>query len=81
MSAQLIEVNMTETSCSTTQRLAYGITDATEAVSIGRSTLYKEISAGRLKTFKIGNRTLIAADSLNEWLSSYQSDHASELAR
>ena len=71
---------MTETPCNVSQRLAYGITAATEAVSIGRSTLYKEISAGRLKTFKIGNRTLIAADSLNEWLSAYRLGDESEAA-
>jgi hypothetical protein len=58
---------------STSQRLAYGITDAIEATSIGRSLLYEEIRAGRLRTFKIGARTLIAADDLIDWLASYRS--------
>ncbi len=54
------------------QRLAYSITAATEAVSIGRSTLYKEISSGRLKSLKIGGRTLIAAEDLTAWLDTYR---------
>ena len=53
-------------------RLAYGINQAVEATSIGRSLLYEEIRAGNLKTFKIGTRTLIAAEDLNAWLNSYR---------
>ena len=55
-----------------TSKLSYGINQAVEATSVGRSLLYEEIKAGKLKTFKIGTRTLIAADDLNAWLSSYQ---------
>ncbi|MBT5108269.1 MAG: helix-turn-helix domain-containing protein [Rhodospirillaceae bacterium] len=53
-------------------KLAYGIADAVQATSVGRSSLYEEIRAGRLKTFKIGTRTLIAAESLNAWLATHQ---------
>jgi excisionase family DNA binding protein len=53
-------------------RLAYGINQAVEATSIGRSLLYEEIRAGNLKTFKIGTRTLIAAEDLTAWLNSYR---------
>ena len=49
-------------------RLAYGIEQAIEATSVGRSLLYEQIKAGKLKTFKIGTRTLIAAEDLNAWL-------------
>jgi excisionase family DNA binding protein len=49
-------------------RLAYSIPQAVEATSIGRSLLYKQIKAGNLKTFKIGTRTLIAAEDLVAWL-------------
>jgi excisionase family DNA binding protein len=55
------------------QRLAYSIPDAIAAVSIGRSLLYEEIKAGNLKTFKIGTRTLIAADDLSAWIERYRS--------
>ena len=53
-------------------KLAYGIADAVQATSVGRSFLYEEIKAGRLKTFKVGTRTLIAATDLMAWLSAYQ---------
>ena len=53
-------------------KLAYGIADAVQATSVGRSFLYEEIKAGRLKTFKVGTRTLIAATDLMSWLSAYQ---------
>ena len=49
-------------------RLAYSIPQVVEATSIGRSLLYKQIKAGNLKTFKIGTRTLIAAEDLVAWL-------------
>lgn len=35
---------------------------------IGRSLAYKEISAGRLKTKKVGRRTLITTDAASAWL-------------
>lgn len=55
------------------QQLAYGIADACKVVSIGRSKLYQEIKDGKLKTFKLHGRTLIAADDLEAWLNSYRS--------
>ena len=53
-------------------KLAYGISEAVQATNIGRSLLYEEIRAGKLKTFKIGNRTLIATDDLKAWLATYR---------
>ena len=53
-------------------KLAYGIADAVQATSVGRSFLYEEIKAGRLKTFKVGTRTLITAENLSAWLATYQ---------
>ncbi len=57
---------------SNAHRLAYSIPDAVHTVSVGRSLLYEEIKAGRLKTFKVGSRTLIAADDLAAWLNTYR---------
>ena len=54
-------------------KLAYGISEAVKATSIGKSRLYEEIRDGKLKTFKIGSRTLIAADDLSNWLDAYKS--------
>lgn len=50
------------------QRLAYSIQDAVRVSSLGRSTLYRAISAGRLKVTKVGGRTLIPADALHSLL-------------
>jgi excisionase family DNA binding protein len=53
------------------EKLAYGINDAVQATSVGRTFLYGEIKAGRLKTFKVGTRTLIKSEDLDAWLSKY----------
>ena len=54
------------------QRLAYGISEAVAAVSVGRSLLYEEIKAGRLRAFRVGKRRLIDTDDLKAWLNSYR---------
>ena len=53
-------------------RLSFGIRQACEATGLGRSKIYQEISEGRLPVFKVGSRTLIAADDLSAWLESYK---------
>tara|TARA_Y100001934_G_scaffold208598_1_gene246758 strand:- start:4384 stop:4590 length:207 start_codon:yes stop_codon:yes gene_type:complete len=55
----------------TPTKLAYGIKEACKSVGLGRSFLYQEIAAGRLRTFKVGNRTLIRSSDLKEWLEGY----------
>ncbi len=69
-----VQVMTTDTS----PRLAYGIEQAVEATSVGRSLLYEQIKAGKLKTFKIGTRTLIAAEDLIAWLDLYKSTAPSD---
>ena len=44
--------------------LAYSIREACRISSLGRTCLYQLIREGRLKTCKIGKRTLIPAASL-----------------
>ena len=44
--------------------LAYSIREACRASSLGRTTLYAHIAAGRLKAVRIGGRTVIPAESL-----------------
>lgn len=46
-------------------KLAYSIREACRASSLGRTTLYAHISAGRLVARRIGGRTIIPADSLH----------------
>jgi excisionase family DNA binding protein len=50
------------------ERLSYGIKDACIATGLGRSFLYQRIADGELPTFKIGSRTLITANDLEEFL-------------
>jgi len=54
------------------ERLSYGIREAVEATSVGRSLLYEEIKSGKLRVFKIGSRTLIASEDLQSWLDGYK---------
>ncbi|MBK6296579.1 MAG: helix-turn-helix domain-containing protein [Sphingomonadales bacterium] len=45
--------------------LAYSIKDACRATSLGKTSIYAHIAAGRLKAHRIGGRTVIPADSLH----------------
>lgn len=52
----------------TNGKLAYSIADLPAIVSLGRSYIYEEIKAGRLRTIKAGRRTLVLVDDLQAWL-------------
>lgn len=45
-------------------KLAYSIRESCEASSLGRTTIYSHIKAGRLKAVRIGGRTVVPAESL-----------------
>ena len=45
-------------------KLAYSIPEACAATSLGRSTIYNFIAAGRLQARKIGGRRVVPAESL-----------------
>ena len=47
---------------------ARSIIDAARSLGIGRSTIYELIGARELRTFKIGNRTLIAESELQRFV-------------
>ncbi|RIK16416.1 MAG: ethanolamine utilization protein EutA [Acidobacteria bacterium] len=49
-------------------RLLHPIPDAATVLGIGRSTLYELIAAGKIRTVKIGRRTLIAQDELERYV-------------
>jgi len=51
------------------QKLAYSIREACEATSLGKTTIFNHIAAGRLRAVKVCGRTLIPAESLEELLS------------
>ncbi|WP_018260558.1 helix-turn-helix domain-containing protein [Methylobacterium sp. WSM2598] len=48
--------------------LSYSIADAVKVSGVGRSFLYEQIKAGKLKARKLGRRTLIMAADLQSWL-------------
>jgi hypothetical protein len=48
---------------------AYSITSFAQAHSIGRSSAYGEIAAGRLVARKFGSRTIVLAEDAAAWRS------------
>ena len=51
-------------------QLTYSIPDVSAKTGLGKTTVYKAISEGRLKARKLGNRTLILASELESFLAS-----------
>ncbi len=51
-------------------KLSYTINEACESIGIGRTKLYREIDEGRIKPRKLGKRTIILADDLQNYLNS-----------
>ena len=49
-------------------KLAYSIPEFLAAVPIGRTKLYEELKAGRLRAVKVGKRTLIPLCEAEAWL-------------
>jgi excisionase family DNA binding protein len=54
-------------------KLSYTIKEVCKYVGVGHSTLYKVIGNRKLRTVKLGNKTLILAKDLQEWLDSLPS--------
>ena len=48
--------------------LAYSILDVARLLGVGRSTVYAEIAAGRLKIRKVGRRSLVFAEELQRFV-------------
>lgn len=48
-----------------TPKIGYSVREASRASSLGRTTLYNHISAGRLRAVRVGGRTIIPADALH----------------
>lgn len=51
---------------------ALSIVEACQFSGIGRTRLYAAISAGELKTLKIGARRLVPVAELKRWLKSFE---------
>jgi excisionase family DNA binding protein len=61
-------------------RKSFTIPEVIRDTGTSRTTIYEEIKAGRLKARKLGRRTLILADDLQNWLAALPS-MKSEVAR
>jgi excisionase family DNA binding protein len=48
---------------------AYSIPQLVALTGIGRTTIYAELKAGRLKARKIGRRTIFLSEDVTAWLS------------
>lgn len=59
-----------------TEKLAYTIVEAQYATGLGRTTIYSLVAEKKLRTIKVGNRTLIPADSLRGYLASLEQEAA-----
>lgn len=46
------------------RRLAYGVAEAATTLSVGKSTIWRWIHDGRLRTVKLGGRTLVRHEDL-----------------
>jgi excisionase family DNA binding protein len=51
-------------------KAAFSMEDFCNSYSVGKTTVYEEISWGRLRAVKVGRRTLIPLTSADEWLKS-----------
>lgn len=49
--------------------VALSVEDTMRAAGLSRQTIYDEINAGRLRSFKVGHRRLISPAALAQWVS------------
>lgn len=55
------------------ERLAYTIKEFMARASVGRSFVYEEIAAGRLRAVKAGRKTLILEEDARAWFATLPS--------
>ena len=63
------------------QKIALSIADFCRLCSVGRTFVYEEIAAGRLRACKAGRRTLIDAAEARRWLTSLKRVGPSDMPR
>lgn len=59
-------------------RLAYSVDDVVRLLGTNRSAIYKAISSGQLRSFKIGRRRLISRRAIKEYIRTLEEEEASE---
>ena len=62
----------------THKKLAYSIAEVVNLTGVGRSLIYEEIAAGRLRVKKVGRRPLIFDGDLKAWLEALPEKRSSD---
>ncbi len=60
------------------ERLAVSPNEAARLLGLGRTSIYVELGAGRLKSVKVGQRRLIPMTALHDWLDQKQRSEAQD---
>ena len=61
-------------------RIGYSIREACLASSLGKTTLYAHIAAGRLPVWRVGGRTIIPAEIFRAFITGNSREEASHAA-
>lgn len=56
--------------------LLYSIHDACAALGMGRTWLYEQIKSGRIRTVKLGTRTMVPVQELERFISDVMQEAA-----
>ena len=56
------------------ETLLYDIETVCELVSLSRSSVYEELTTGRLRSIYVGKRRLIPRDALSAWIADRESE-------
>ena len=51
----------------------YSVADAADLLAVGRSKLYAELNAGRLRSVSIGDRRLVSSGAIADYIAAAQS--------
>lgn len=54
------------------QPVGLSIEETIKATGLGRTSVYKEIAEGRLKSFKVGRRRFVSPAALQQWAQSHE---------
>ena len=57
-----------------TPSLALPIAKAMEATGLGRNSIYEEINAGRLRSFRVGRRRLVSEKAILDWIADREAE-------
>lgn len=56
------------------QPAAYTVDDAVHVLGLSRPTIYREISAGRLRTYHVGRRRYVSAEAIREYIAAREAE-------